>query len=380
MRAVLFWALFAAPAPAAVDWNGYFHQDYGPWKGYQHTAIYDVKPTDPNLPCLILWVSRPAERDTVRRFTTTIKILGTENKREPLIHHCDSFDVSQLIVGPTGNFRIAQITDVELRGKWLEAGRKARPNPAPTLSAEDRARFLAEESPYLDLGNTVFQDFLTTNKLRIDPRRETTIGFMHRAVTTVVAPRQYGGENIAKPLSTECQQTRLVCGSVSHLIVGIARANGIPARMKEYFMINLQKNLPPIIPTNMVATLNPNDPILYTHARVDYWDERLGWLSCEPTMGLGRPQQSIDFGFCMEDYRGIPLTDHNPTKIQIFDTYAVTCGTLACPLVANRNQLTLTGHWTTQEVAVPPDGTKPEPLDPRWITMFPAPVPADAPH
>jgi hypothetical protein len=158
------------------------------------------------------------------------------------------------------------------------------------LNAHERAQALESNSEF-DFKSLTFQKYLDDNHLRKLPA-ETELAFAHRIYEFVRKTMVY---KVDAPfndqsLSTDCGSLLGHCGNYSRRIIGIMRANGIPARISFGHWI--------------VGGTHTYSDGRY-HTRSEFYIDRIGWILADASEGIPpggwKPERNLDCGFGNDD-------------------------------------------------------------------------------
>jgi hypothetical protein len=171
--------------------------------------------------------------------------------------------------------------------------RRLVPGPDPStvkpLSDKDRGLYLAANHEF-DTNSKEFQAYLDANDLRRHGD-ETVLGFAHRVYRFVRQGMKY---KIDAPfettLSQDCQSPWGHCGNYSRRVVGIMRANNIPARMSFGHWIE-----------GGTKTYEEGRE----HTRSEIYVDSVGWVLLDTSEGIPdggwKPERDLDVGFGNDD-------------------------------------------------------------------------------
>lgn len=183
--------------------------------------------------------------------------------------------------------RVASEYDVTTYSRRLVPGKGANP-PAP-LSQNERGLYLKATKEF-DTGSKEFQKYLDDSDLRRHAG-ETVLAFAHRVYRFVRQGMKYKVDApFETTLTEDCKTPWGHCGNYSRRIVGIMRANAIPARMSFGHWI--------VGGTNTYPEGRP-------HTRSEIYVDDIGWVLLDTSEGIPdggwKPEPNLDCGFAEDD-------------------------------------------------------------------------------
>lgn len=197
---------------------------------------------------------------------------------------------TQLLNSPEA---VSNKVETESRYEVTTYSRKLVPGPAngpvEPLLPRDRGVALAANAEF-DTHSPVFQEFIDKNDLRIH-KDEAVLNFAHRVYRFVRQGMKYKADApFETTLSEDCKSPWGHCGNYSRRVVGIMRANGIPARMSFGHWI--------------VGGTKTYDEGQY-HTRSEIYVDKIGWVLLDTSRGIPdggwKPEANLDCGFANDE-------------------------------------------------------------------------------
>ncbi len=221
--------------------------------------------------------SRTVSEDHQRIFWVRcpVQMLQRDNQLVAMVEHDVTSAKRQLVPGPP----LESVSPLPVNESW----------------------FCLKETPEINFNHPPFQEFLTKNALRLD-KDESILSFGRRVHHFV---RTYMRYNINAPfgettITQDCQTRDGHCGNYSRLVVGIMRANNIPARL--LFGHWLLKDI----------SQGPTED----HTQSEFYIPEIGWVMADSSVavptGGWKPEGDIEEGFANDSTCFITFHLHGP--------------------------------------------------------------------